>query len=195
MRIFPFLIALLGAVFILPFYAFSEYKIVLKNGSSIIVDSYKKIDGRIQFYKSGGLIEIENSEVLEIHKTEERSDSRNQESDMSAVEQQAAGGQVTAWEPANSSASPELSDAEIRNKIEEIQKEKETLKQEASALTEEIEKLNTEIRKEGRVLAIRKKRELEKKKEDLERRMAELNRRIEELNKEEEDLLRRLWKY
>jgi chromosome segregation ATPase len=188
MRIFPFLIALLSAVFILPFYAFSEYKIVLKNGSSIIVDSYKKIDGRIQFYKSGGLIEIENSEVLEIHKTEERSDMR-------AVEQQAAGGQVTTGAPANSSASPELSDAELRNKIEEIQKEKETLKQEASALTEEVEKLNTEIRKEGRVLAIRKKRDLEKKKEDLERRMTELNRRIEELNKEEEDLLRRLWKY
>jgi len=188
MRGFTFLIILLSPLFIYPSYASSEYKIVLKNGSSMIVDSYRKINGRIQFYKSGGMIEIDSSEVFEI---KEKSSRFEEVSPQVSEREKEVPGEIASTE----TPSREMSDEELRNRIEEIQKEKETLKKEAGAITEEIEKLNTEIRREGRVLAIRKKRELTKRKEELERRTADLNRRIEELNKEEEDLLRRLWKY
>lgn len=165
--------------------ALSAYRIVLKNGSSIIVESYKKIDGRIQFFKSGGMMEIDRADIVEI---KEIQSTYTEEPVEKEQEQVAPASPVT--------PSPEfLSDDEIRQRLEEIQKEKEILKEEASLVTEEIEKLNQDIKKEGRVLAIRKKRELEKKKEELEKSVRELNTRIEELNKEEDELLRKLWKY
>lgn len=171
-----------------PSQVLSAYRIVLKNGSSIIVDSYKKIDHRIQFFKSGGVMEIDSNDVAEIKEI-----STTSAGEVSVREQQKTDeAAVTAGEVTVSTGE---SEEDIRSRLEEIQKEKEVLKKEAETVTEEIEKLNQDIRREGRVLAIRKKRELENKREELEKRVNELNTRIEEINKEEEELLRKLWKY
>ncbi len=170
--------------------ALSAYRIVLRNGSSIIVESYKKIDHRIQFFKSGGVIDIDSADIVEIKEIRSTAGDEltvRDEEPQSTDEVAVTGGEVT--------APGAESEEEIRLRLEEIQKEKEALKKEADTVTEDIEKLNQEIRREGRVLAIRKKRELEKRKEELEKSVKELNTRIEELNKEEDELLRKLWKY
>ncbi len=161
----------------------TAYRIVFKNGSSITVESYRRIDGRIQFYRAGGIMEVDGSEVLEI-----------KEVPSTVTGATKPGGEVTG-EAVESPPAPEVNEEELRLRLEEIQKEKEVLKKEADSVMEEVEKLNQEIRREGRVLAIRKKRELEKKREELENRVSDINRRIEELNREEETLLRRLWRY
>lgn len=167
----------------LPSDALSAYRIVLKNGSSIIVESYKKIDHRIQFFKSGGMMEIDSADIVEIKEV-----STYREEEIEKKEEQ-----IITPSP---QAPPEREDEEnLRARLEEIQREKEIIKKESEEIAREIEKLNQEIRKEGRVLAIRKKRELEKRKEELEKRVNELNARIEDLNREEDELLRKLWKY
>lgn len=164
--------------------ALSAYRIVFKNGSSIVVDSYKKVDGRIQFFRSGGMVEIDSADIVEIKET------------LSTYKEEGSERQEEEMAPASITPSSEdLSEDEIRKRLEEIQEEKKVLKKEAESVTEEIEKLNRDIKREGRVLAIRKKRELEKRKEELERRVSEINSRIEELQREEDGLLRRLWKY
>lgn len=176
------LILILASTFTCPALSFPYYRIVLKNGSSIIVESYKRVDGKIQFFKSGGMMEIDSADIMEI---KEIGTIYREEKEPPAEEPS----------PLTSPTIKEESDEEIKLRIEEIQREKELLKKEADEINQEIEKLNREIRREGRLLAIRKKRQLEKEKGELEKRVNELNNRIEELNREESELLRKLWKY
>ncbi|MCX7793843.1 MAG: hypothetical protein N2257_05510 [Thermodesulfovibrionales bacterium] len=161
----------------------AAYRIVLRNGSSIIVESYKKADGRIQFFKSGGMIEIDSADIAEIKEISEP-----------YREEKPPETEVTFREPAVTVPAV-VDEDEIKARLESIQNEKEVLKRESASIMSEIEKLNLQIRREGRLLAIRKKRELEKEKAELEKRVNELNARIEELNREEEELLRKLWRY
>lgn len=173
-----------GVLTLLVSEGFSAYRIELKNGFSFVVDSYRRIDGRIQFFKSGGLIEIDAGDVLRIREIKV------------SQEERGLPGVTPATGEANSiqDVTSPLTD-QIRPRLEEIQKEKEVLKREIESVNEEIERLNRDIRKEGRVLAIRKKRELERRREELTKRVSDINKRIEDLQKEEDDLMRQIGRY
>lgn len=163
--------------------AHAAYKIILKNGSSLLVEGYKELDGRIQFFRSGGFIEIDKSDISEIKEVS------------TEIPEIRETGENKSQEVLPQPSSPEVNTQDLRMRLEEIQKEKEILKEEIEQIQKEADKLSQEIRKEGRVLAIRKKRELEKKKGELENRVTEINKKIEELQKEEENILNQLRGY
>ncbi len=169
---------LVTVVLFIPFHAHGAYRIILKNDSSILVEDYMMVDGKIRFYRSGGFMEIDASDVKEIKETSEKVREKNEVGTAGVVEQETGG-------------TPEHQDVMNREeRLEEIRLKKESLRMEAEDLQKEIEKLKQEIRKEGRILAIRKKRELEKKKDDIEKRIQAINEEIERLDKEEESLFK-----
>lgn len=55
----------------LPAAADAAYRIVLKNGSEIVVETYKKVNGEIQFYYRGGIVGIKEKDVEKILQVED----------------------------------------------------------------------------------------------------------------------------
>ncbi len=169
---------LIAVVLFIPLHAYGAYRILLKNGTTILVEDYIEVDGKIRFYRSGGFMEIDVFDIKEIKKTSEKVMERNEMDTGRVVEQKME-------------RTHENQDVMHREeRLNEIRLRKESLRMEAEDIQKELENLKQEIRKERRVLAIRKKRELEKKKNDIEKRIEEINKEIERLDKEEETLFK-----
>ena len=49
--------------------ALADYKIILKNGREFVVDDYKDMGSKIKFYREGGEIELDKSNIKDIKKT------------------------------------------------------------------------------------------------------------------------------
>jgi uncharacterized protein (DUF3084 family) len=162
--------------------SFADYKIILKNGREFVVDDYKDMGGKIKFYREGGEIELDKSNIKDIKKTK----ALRQVEESSAPE--------TTKDSAEKPASPEKSaqpqKQEIDGKLKELYKKKEQFKAEGEKLSEERKKLDEEIKKKGRTLSIREKRELEKQISELDEKIKKFNEEISKLDAEEATLLK-----
>ncbi len=171
---------------IIPFSAFADFKIILKNGREFIVEEYKDVDGKIMFYKWGGEIEIEKDTIEEI-KEVKPSKTYDETSPAEVIKEDAPEGRQTPEKSKDSS-----SNQDIENKLKEIAKKKEEMMTEAEKLNKEKKQLEEDVKKEGMLTTIGRKREMEKRTSEITEKINNFNEELNKLNQEQEKLLKEL---
>ena len=178
-KIMPLILFFTLLIISVPSYA--DYKIILKNDREFVVDDYKELNGKIKFYREGGEIEIDKSNIKDIKKIKA----------VKQVEENFAP-ETTEDTPEKTSAekSSQPQKEKTDSKLGEIAVKKEQMRAEEEKLTAERKKLEEDIKKKGRVLAIREKREIEKQISELETKIKKFNEEFSKLAAEEENLLK-----
>ncbi|TAL26249.1 MAG: hypothetical protein EPN94_03550 [Nitrospirae bacterium] len=169
--------------------AFAGYKIILKNGRDFIVDNYTEADGKIRFYRSGGIIELDRSNIESIKKVKASSQAEETApSETGAAKKDSADGQTSVDKDKDAPSKKQ----EIENRLREIGKKKEELGNEDKKIAEDRKKLEEDKAKEGHVTYARQKREFERRAAEITERIRKFNEELNRVDDEEARLVKEL---
>ncbi len=163
---------------------FSEFRVILKNGSEFIVDDYKELDGKIKFTKMGGEIEIDKANIEDI--IEIKAKAGGYAPDAEKQEEATTDKPITDEKEKISPAQREAAE----NRLKDIAKRKDELKAVAEKLNEEKKRIEDEFSKKGRVISIREERELKQRTSEIEEKINKFNEELTRLDLEQERLLK-----
>jgi hypothetical protein len=196
MRITGAVLVFMLMIVLLPSLSYSDVRLTLKNGSTIVADICRDKDGKLVCEKMGGTFELDKDEILQ----KKEFSTRYSEPD--------AGAEKIA-EPGTSEEKPDTEESEagetettstgkavlVRGKdpeaearIEEIHGRKSELKRTRDNLIKEQEQLNEEIRNTGMEWTEERASRLS----DLEERIGEFNDEVQSLDRQEQELIETL---
>ena len=167
--------------------AFAGYKIILKNGKDFLVDNYTEADGKIKFYRGGGIIELDRS-IIESIKQIKGSRGMYESAPEDTIKKD-SGGEAPAVDKGKDAPAKKQ---EIENRLREIGKKKEELGNEDKKIAEDRKKLEEDIKKEGISTSIREKREFEKRAAEITERIRKFNEELNRVDEEEARLVNEL---
>ena len=178
-KIIPLILFFMLVIISVPSYA--DYKIILKNGREFVVDDYKDMGSKIKFYREGGEIELDKSNIKDIKKT--KAIKRTEESSAPETTKD------TPEKPtAEKNAQPQKQG--IDSKLKEVAGKKAQLRAEGEKLIADKKKLEEDIKKKGQVLYIREEREYKRRISELDEKINKFNEEISKLDTEEATLLK-----
>ncbi len=182
--------------------SFSEIKILLKNGRSIIADGCTEVNGKFVCYRMGGTFYIEKNDVSETEGiTAEKQYSNDEQTLISEPETKAEREETK--KPAADAGDSAKTDAgvlikgaapEAEERLDRITERKIDLKTDRDNLIKESEQLHEDVKNTGVVRTQAQFDALKKKIADLQNRINAFNDEVKNLDDEEQKILKELKK-
>jgi len=174
--------------------SFSEVKILLKNGRSIIADSCTEANGKFVCSRMGGTFDIEKNDVSEAE--EITVEKRFSEPETKAEQEETKKPATDAGDSAKPDAGVLIKGAtpEAEKRLDRITKRKIDLKTDRDNLIKERDQLHEDVKNAGMVKTQAQLDALKKRIADLENRINAFNDEVKNLNDEEQRIVEGLKK-
>lgn len=175
----------------LPSVAFSDVRIILKNGRSFSAESCKEKGGELDCRRAGGVFSVDKGDIAKIEKIPEGESASADEEVIEGSSNQSVLDE-TEVEKKGEAQETGRSEAALKERLGKITQKKKGLQAERAKLLKDRQQLNADIDRAPDWMTEIQYNQLSGRAADLDRRIKRFNEEISRLDREEKEIIDRL---